>query len=114
MIRTKKVETELGTGLCQVRSGTDQPCARPAVEEILGVPFCEHCAREQEAYFAIGELTQAQKLVAEGERGPLNFAAEPLVETLGRMQQQFIGRVSATRKSLGAAKRKARGAGHAA
>jgi hypothetical protein len=28
------------------------------VVEIQGVPFCERCAREQEAYFAIGELTQ--------------------------------------------------------
>jgi hypothetical protein len=26
--------------------------------EILGVAFCGPCAREQEAYFAIGELTQ--------------------------------------------------------
>jgi hypothetical protein len=24
----------------------------------LGVPFCEACAREQETYFAIGELTE--------------------------------------------------------
>ena len=42
---------------CQVRSGTDLPCRRPAVVEIGGVPFCGSCAREQEAYFAIGELT---------------------------------------------------------
>ena len=26
--------------------------------EIRGIPFCEACAREQMAYFAIGELTQ--------------------------------------------------------
>jgi hypothetical protein len=42
-----------------VRSGTDHPCRRPAVVKIRGVPFCEPCAREQEAYFAIGELTEA-------------------------------------------------------
>ena len=42
---------------CQVRSGTDLPCQRLAVVEIGGVLFCEPCAREQEAYFAIGELT---------------------------------------------------------
>jgi hypothetical protein len=42
---------------CQVRSETDLPCQRPAVVEIGGVPFCGPCAREQEAYFAIGELT---------------------------------------------------------
>ena len=31
--------------------------ARPVVE-VSGVSFCEVCAREQEAYFAIGELTE--------------------------------------------------------
>ena len=44
-------------GLCQVRSKTNQPCPHQAVMEIWGIPFCEACAREQEAYFAIGELT---------------------------------------------------------
>jgi hypothetical protein len=43
---------------CQVRSRTQSPCLHRAVVEILGIPFCEACAREQEAYFAIGELTQ--------------------------------------------------------
>lgn len=42
---------------CQVRSGTDRPCPRPAIIKIWGVSFCEQCAHEQEAYFAIGELT---------------------------------------------------------
>jgi hypothetical protein len=28
--------------------------------EILGVAFCGPCAREQEAYFGIGELTQKE------------------------------------------------------
>ena len=42
---------------CQVRSGTALPCRGAAVVEIGGVPFCGPCAREQEAYFAIGELT---------------------------------------------------------
>ena len=45
-------------GPCQVRSKTEQPCPRRAEVEILGVAFCGPCAREQEAYFAIGELTQ--------------------------------------------------------
>lgn len=45
---------------CQVRSGTDHPCPYPAVVRIRGVSFCERCAREQEAYFAIGELTEAR------------------------------------------------------
>ena len=43
---------------CQVRSKTQSPCLHQAVVEIEGIPFCEACAREQEAYFAIGELTQ--------------------------------------------------------
>ncbi len=44
-------------GLCQVRSETDQPCPHQAVTEIWGIPFCEACFREQEAYFDIGKLT---------------------------------------------------------
>jgi hypothetical protein len=44
---------------CRVRSGTDDPCLRPAAVEFSGVPFCEPCAREQEAYFAIGDITEA-------------------------------------------------------
>ncbi|MDQ3835134.1 MAG: hypothetical protein M3315_16250 [Actinomycetota bacterium] len=51
-----KATTKLGT--CQVRSDTGHPCPRPAVVKIWGIPFCERCAREQEAYFAIGEVTQ--------------------------------------------------------
>jgi hypothetical protein len=36
--------------------------------EIWGTPFCEACAREQEAYFDIGELTmQAQGLASDPE-----------------------------------------------
>ena len=46
------------TGPCQVRIETGNPCPYPAVVEIRGVPFCGRCAREQEAYFVIGELTQ--------------------------------------------------------
>jgi hypothetical protein len=46
---------------CQVRSRTDLPCGRPAVASILGVRFCERCAREQEDYFAVGELTQVPR-----------------------------------------------------
>lgn len=53
------------TGSCQVRSGTDLPCGRPASIRMLGVLFCERCARQQEAYFAIGELTRARDPLAE-------------------------------------------------
>jgi hypothetical protein len=47
------------------------------VVEILGIPFCEACAREQEAYFAIGELTQGE------EKRDLRI--EPLRKSLGEM-----------------------------
>ena len=43
-------------GPCQVRSETEHPCPHQAVTEIWGMPFCERCACEQEAYFAIGNL----------------------------------------------------------
>jgi hypothetical protein len=47
-------------GRCQVRSMTESPCPRRAEVEILGVAFCGPCARQQEAYFAIGELTHEE------------------------------------------------------
>jgi hypothetical protein len=59
---------------CQVRSKTKTPCHYRAVVEIRGIPFCEACAREQEAYFAIGELTRKE---TQGLR------SEPLSKTLG-------------------------------
>ena len=62
---------------CKVRSGTDNPCLRLAVVKVSGVPFCEPCAREQEAYFAIGELTEV----------PDGLREKPLVELLNRMRR---------------------------
>jgi len=62
---------------CQVRSRTQSPCLDQAVVEILGIPFCEACAREQEVYFAIGELTQGE------EKRDLRI--EPLRKSLGEM-----------------------------
>jgi hypothetical protein len=32
------------------------------------VPFCEPCAREQEAYFAVGELTEDPRSPHDDER----------------------------------------------
>jgi len=56
------------SGLCQVRSKTEHPCPNQAVKELWGTPYCEVCAREQEAYFAIGKLTmQPQALASERE-----------------------------------------------
>jgi hypothetical protein len=46
------------------------------VVEIWGLPFCKPCAREQEAYFAIGDLMKE----AQGLRN------EPLVEALDRLR----------------------------
>jgi hypothetical protein len=68
-------------GKCQVRSKTQSPCLKPAVVEIRGIPFCEPCAREQEAYFAIGELT----------RGKDSLRSKPLAEALERMRRERAG-----------------------
>ncbi len=53
---------------CQVRSGTHASCHRPASVRIGGVPFCDPCAREQEAYFAVGELTERPRSPHDDER----------------------------------------------
>ncbi len=68
---------------CQVRSRTDSPCSRRAEVEILGVAFCGPCARRQEAYYAIGELTQQEEV-----RG---LRSGPLVEALERMRRDRAG-----------------------
>ena len=67
---------------CQVQSKTESPCPRRAVVEIRGVAFCGPCAREQEAYFAIGELTQDE---TQGLR------SKPLAEALERMRRERTG-----------------------
>lgn len=68
-------------GKCQVRSKANHPCSHQAVVKILGLPFCKPCAREQEAYFAIGELMQE----AQG------FRNEPLVDALARVRWERTG-----------------------
>jgi hypothetical protein len=60
-------------GPCQVRIYTESPCPRRAEVEILGVAFCGPCARQQEVYFAIGELTHE-----EGQ----DLRSKPLAEML--------------------------------
>jgi hypothetical protein len=67
---------------CQVRIDTEIPCPRSAEVEILGVAFCEPCARQQELYFAIGELTH------EEEQG---LRSEPLAEALKMMRRERAG-----------------------
>ena len=72
---------------CQVRSKTESPCPHPAVAQIWGVAFCGPCAREQEAYFAIGEI------VARGEAREevLGPRSRPLAEALGRVRRESAG-----------------------
>jgi predicted Fe-S protein YdhL (DUF1289 family) len=79
--------TEAATkpGPCQVRSKTESPCRHLAVVKIRGIPFCEACAREQEAYFAIGELTQEARRLRD----------EPLADALGRTRRGRTGGIAA-------------------
>ena len=76
--------TEAATkpGSCQVSINAEDPCPRRAEVEILGVAFCGPCARQQEAYFAIGELTH------EEERG---LRRKALGEALGRIRRERTG-----------------------
>jgi hypothetical protein len=67
-------------GPCQVRTKTESPCPRSAEVEILGVAFCGPCARQQELYFAIGELTQQE----DGR----DLRSKPLAEVLERKRQE--------------------------
>jgi hypothetical protein len=69
-------------GPCQVRSKTECPCPRHAEVQILGVAFCGPCARQQEAYFAIGELTH--------EDGR-DLRSKPLAEVLERKRRERTG-----------------------
>jgi predicted Fe-S protein YdhL (DUF1289 family) len=84
LIRKRKVlfiDAVTQQGPCQVRSRTQSPCLHRAVVEVRGIPFCEACAREQEAYFAIGELTQEER------RDP---RSEPLRKSLGKTLEEML------------------------
>ena len=65
-----------------MQSNTESPCPRSAEVEILGVAFCGPCARQQEAYFAIGELTHED---GQGLR------SEPLAAALKMMRRERAG-----------------------
>ena len=69
-------------GDCQVRINTQSPCPRRAEVEILGVAFCGPCACQQEAYFAIGELTNE-----EGQE----LRSKTLAEVLERKRRERAG-----------------------
>jgi hypothetical protein len=49
---------------------------RTAEVEIMGVAFSGACARQQEAYFAIGELTDDEEEARDLRSGPLVEALE--------------------------------------
>ena len=79
-------------GPCQMRSKTETPCLHRAVVEIRGISFCEGCAREQEAYFAVGELTQETQNLRSGSLG------KTLGETLDAMRRERADGLAATRR----------------
>ena len=72
-------EATTNLGPCQVRGNTESLCPRRAEVEILGVALCGPCAREQEAYFAIGELA---------DEDVRDFRGKRLAEALKRMRQE--------------------------
>ena len=75
-------------GPCQMRSKTESPCLHRTVVEIRGIPFCEGCAREQEAYFAVGELTQETQ----------DFNPASLGKALGAMRRERTDGRAATKR----------------
>ena len=81
---------------CQVRSKTQSPCLHRAVAEIRGIPFCEACAREQEAYFAIGELTQEPQFAGSEPLGKPH--GKTLGQTLEGIRRQRTGDFAAARR----------------
>lgn len=83
------IEAMTKPGSCQVGSRTEHPCLHLAVVEIRGILFCEPCAREQEAYFAIGELTRGKQLL----RG------KPLAEALNGLRKERAGGTIAPRRN---------------
>jgi hypothetical protein len=90
-----------------VRSRTDRPCVRPAVVRILGVPFCEQCAREQEAYFAIGELAWARGPSIGWPEGVGDPHDKSLIEALERIRRGFASHVVDARETLETAEQEA-------
>ena len=74
---------------CQVRSKTENPCLHRAVVEIRGIPFCKACAREQEAYFAIGELTRETQDL---RSGPLDKTLGETLEGMRRHRADSLAR----------------------
>jgi predicted Fe-S protein YdhL (DUF1289 family) len=78
---------------CQVRIDTESPCSRRAEVEILGVAFCGPCAREQEVYFAIGNLTHEEAR---------DLHSKTLAEVLERKRQRKRQRHTGSTESIAA------------
>lgn len=76
---------------CQVGRETERPCPNPAAVELRGVPFCEFCAREQEAYFTVGEITQ--ELTDDRTRRADSSLDEPLAGMLNLLRWGFDERL---------------------
>ena len=74
-------EAKTKPGPCQVRIDTESSCPRRAEVEILGVGFCIPCARQQESYFAIGELVDQEAQ---------DFRGKWLAEALKRMRRRRV------------------------
>ena len=72
-------EVTTKSGSCQVGINAEDPCPRRAEVEILGVAFCGPCARKQQAYFAIGELTHEEAR---------DLHSKTLAEVLERKRQE--------------------------
>jgi hypothetical protein len=70
---------------CQVGSGTDRPCQHPAIVKIQGIHFCQSCAREQEAYFTIGQLTEDSS-----GRPRDNRSLVRMLERIGVIRQRHV------------------------
>jgi predicted Fe-S protein YdhL (DUF1289 family) len=99
-IRRRKVlfiDAVTQQGPCQVRSRTQSPCLHQAVVEMRGIPFCEACAREQEAYFAIGELTQEETRDLHSESLSKSLG-KTLGEMLSGMRRQRTDELAAARR----------------
>lgn len=104
------IGAKTGLAVCQVRSGTESPCTRPAAVWIRGIPFCETCAWELESYAVIGDLTQAQAMVSAWTREARRLGNDLLVEALERVQEAFAARLAEAGRRLRVAEYESRGA----
>jgi hypothetical protein len=104
------IGAKTGLDACQMRSGTESPCARPAAVRVRGIPFCERCARELDSYAAIGDLAQAQVMISGWTREARRLRNDPLVEALEQIQKEFAGRFAEAGRRLRVAEYESRSA----